>query len=64
MILHFVCESTEIIIVICEWKIKKPFSENSALIFFGRSTATIIGRNNIMLPTRPVGDSFREQKSH
>ena len=55
LFLHFHSIISEIIIVICEWKIKNPFSENSALIFFGCSTATIIGRNNIMLPTRPVG---------
>ena len=54
LFLHFHSIISAIIIVIFEWKIKKPFSENSALIFFGCSTATIIGRNNIMLPTRPV----------
>ena len=64
LFLHFHSIISAIIIVICEWKIKNPFSENSALIFFGCSTATIICRNNLMLPTRPVGDSFGEQKPH
>ena len=34
LFLQFHSIISEIIIVICEWKIKKPFSENSALIFF------------------------------
>ena len=34
LFLHFHSIISEIIIVICEWKIKKPFSENSALKTF------------------------------
>ena len=52
--LHFHSTISEIIIVICEWKIKKRFQKIVLLYYFGCSTATIIGRNNIMLPTRPV----------